>query len=173
MYTEYQNKEIKKMNMILNFTWIGSFIVNFFYFNIVSNRTDINSQFNIEIFKEDIVIIYLIIILISLFISLTLYKRLFSDKHFIDSKFSKLLQSYQQNSDRIVTNSETKIKVDLTVIYTSYTICLGLIHSASLYGLVSSINLETPYPFYLFILISLTGTVLLKPKLKNLIELVG
>lgn len=171
MYTDYQKKEIKKMNRLLYLSWMGAIIVNLFYYNIIANSVNIETKFNIDIFKENTVMIYLILVIICLIISIRLSNKIFSDTNFIDSKLCKLLQSYNKNTDRIVTNSETRIRIDLTVLYTCYTTCLGLIHTASLFGLVTSQRMNTPYPFYIFVAISIIGTIFIKPKLKELIEI--
>ena len=171
MFSEKNNNDIKRMNLLLNISWLGSILSFILYFYIVYNRITFSTNLDFSFFNDNTTIIFLSISFIFFIFSLYLSRKIFNDINFINTKISKVISSMRRGEENIIINSDTGISINLNLIFVCYVYCLGLLQIAPLFGLVSSLNLNKSSPIIIFSVIGLVGVFLIKPRLKNIIEL--
>jgi len=171
MYNDKDKKEIKKFELLFFIIWSGTIIPYIIYLYMVNQSIGLSLEIDREILSSEIFIIYATISGISLVIGCILHNKIFNDVHFSNTKISKLFNSLNKREEIIITNSETNISINLSTIFSIYTVSIGLVHIPALFGLVLALTTQTLTPFYLLWGTSILGILIIKPKLKKLLTL--
>jgi hypothetical protein len=102
-----------------------------------------------------------------------LSKVLFSSVRFFERFAGRYNYKFDLGNDGDFNEHDKKILIILNSAFSFYVICLGLVNTCSVFGLVASILYHDIQVFYRFALVSGICALLCRPKLNLLVEKVG